>query len=246
MHQEEQQLRVDPAVLRLGAVCVILGGIAVFGFRLAHGDLPAARPEAALRFITAHPAYAGVHLGAIGGVLVWGGGLITLSGTLGHRFARVLGRLGAASVLVGAAIFIVDFSIDGVAGQALAKAWAAAPPPGRADLVRAADTAFTMLRGTSLTSVAILWGLPLVLFGQAVLLEGYPSWLGWTGLAVGAATIVGATTLALQPDLFPGVLLYGLLVSVVQLWSLTLGTLMWRRAGAASGSGSTPQPSRET
>jgi hypothetical protein len=41
-------------------------------------------------------------------------------------------------------------------------------------------------------------------------------------------------------------LLYGLLVSVVQLWSLTLGTLMWRRAGAASGSGSTPQPSHET
>jgi len=241
MHQEEQQLGVDPAALRLGAVCVILGGIAVFGFRLAHGDLPAARPEAALRFITNHPAYAGVHLGAIGGVLVWGGGLVTLSGTLRHRFARVLGRLGAASVLVGAAMFIVDFSIDGVAGQALAKAWAAARPLGRADLVRAADTAFTMLRGTSLTSVAILWGLPLVLFGRAVLFEGYPSWLGWTGLAVGAATIVGATTLALQPDLFPGVLLYGLLVSVVQLWSLTLGTLMWRRAGAASGSMALPR-----
>jgi hypothetical protein len=153
----------------------------------------------------------------------------------------VLGGLGAASVLVGAAIFIVDFSIDGVAGQALAKAWAAAPPPGRADLVRAADTAFTMLRGTSLTSVAILWGLPLVLFGRAVLLEGYPFWLGWTGLAVGAATIVGATTLALQSDLFPGVLLYGLLVSVVQLWSLALGTLMWRRAGAALGSMALPR-----
>jgi hypothetical protein len=241
MREEEQRLGVDPAALRLGAVCVVVGGVAVFGFRLAHGDLPAARPEAALRFIIAHPAYAGVHLGAIGGVLVWAGGLIALSGTIRHRFARVVGRMGAASVLVGAAVFIVDFSIDGVAGQALAKAWAAAPPSGQAELVRAADSVFTMLRGTSLISVGVLWGLPLVLFGRAVLLEGYPSWLGWAGLAVGAATVIGATTLVLQPSLFPGVLLYGLLVSVVQLWSVALGNLMWRRAGAASGSTALPR-----
>ena len=34
----------------------------------------------------------------------------------------LLGRLTAASVLVGAAVSTVDFSIDGVAGQALAAA----------------------------------------------------------------------------------------------------------------------------
>lgn len=82
-------------------------------------------------------------------------------------------------MLVGAAVFVVDFSIDGFAGQALADAWAAASPSGRADLVRAAGTVFTALGGTSLTSIAVLWGLPLVLFGRAVALEGYPSWLGW-------------------------------------------------------------------
>jgi hypothetical protein len=244
MRNEDQELRVAPAALRLGAVCVMVGSVAVFGFRLAHGDLPAAVPQAALRFIAARPAYAGVHLGTIVGVLVWGAGLITLWGTLGHPLARVLGRLGAASVLVGAAIFIVDFSIDGAGGQALAKAWAAAPPAGQADFVRAADTVFTILRGTSLTSAGILWGLPLVLFGRALLLQGYPAWLGWTGLAVGAATVVAATILFLGPDLFPGVLLYGLLISVVQLWSLGLGSMMWRRASAASGS--TTQPRHRT
>jgi hypothetical protein len=238
MHQEAQQLKAHRAALRIGGACVVVGSLAVFGFRLAHGDAPAADPDAQLRFITAHPAYAGVHLGTILGVLAWAAGFVALAGTLRHPLAGLLGRLGAASVLVGAAVFVVDFTIDGVAGQDLARAWAAAPPAAQADLVLAARTAGTMLRGTSLTSIAILWGVPLLLFGRAVALEGYPAWLGWTGSAAGAATVLGATALLLQPDLFPGVLVYGLLASVVvQLWSIVLGVAMWRRAGRSTARG---------
>ncbi|MDQ4059165.1 MAG: hypothetical protein M3124_08595 [Actinomycetota bacterium] len=235
MRQEEQQPAVDRAALKHGGVSAIVGSLAFFGFRRAHGDLPAADAHAALRFITEHPLYAGVHLGAILGVLAWVGGLIALAGTLRHGFARVLGRLGAVSVLVGAAVFIVEHSVDGVAGQDLAEAWGAAPSADQADLELAAQTVFTMLRGISLTATAIIWGVALVLFGRAVTLEGYPAWLGKTGSAIGATTILGATALIFQPNLFPGVLLYGLLVSVVaQLWSLVLGLLMWRRAGGSS------------
>jgi hypothetical protein len=220
--------------LRFGAICLIVGSLVVAGFRLAHGDIPAADPEAALRFIAAHPAYAGIHLGTILGVLVWVGGVIAIWSTLASPLGRLLGRLGGASVLVGAAIFIVDFTIDGVAGQDLAMAWAAATPAAQADLVRAAHTALTMLRGPSLVAIVLLWGLPLLLFGSAVLLEGYPAWLGWSGLAVGAVTILAALMLLLQPDVFPGVLVYGLLASiVVPLWSVGLGLGMWRRAGAS-------------
>jgi hypothetical protein len=237
MSQENEQHTAYPAALRLGGACVIVGSFAVSGFRLAHGDLPAADAEAALRFITEHRMYAGVHLGTILGVLAWVSGFIALSGTLRYGFARVLGRLGAASMLVGAAIFIVEHSIDGVAGQDLAKAWASATPAAQADLVLAAQTAFTMLRGPSMTAIIALWGLPLMLFGLALRSEPYPAWLAWTGVAVGAVTIVAATALFLQSDLFPGALLYGLMVSiVVQSWSLVVGILMWRRgvAGAAT------------
>jgi hypothetical protein len=52
---------------------------------------------------------------------------------------------------------------------------------------------------------------------------------------VGSETILGATALLLQPDRFPGVVVYGLLASVLApLWSLVLGLVMWRRAGTAS------------
>jgi hypothetical protein len=224
------------AALKLGAVCAVLGGLAIAGFRLLHGDLPAADAPAALAFITRHPFYAGIHIGTILGVLVWAGGIVALSGTLTSGQAGILGRVGTASVLVGGAVFIVDFSIDGVAGQDLATAWQAAPPAERPELELAARTAFTILRGTSLTSILILWGIPLLLLGRALLLEAYPAWLSWTGMAIGAVIIPAALALLLREDLFPGVLLYGLLISIlVPLWSLALGLAMWRRATATHG-----------
>jgi hypothetical protein len=236
MRQDTPQATIHRAALKLGAGCAIVGGLAIAAFRLSHGDLPAADAPAALRFITRHPFYAGIHIGTVLGVLVWAGGIIALSATLTHGLASLLGRMGAASVLVGAAVFIVDFSIDGVAGQDLARAWAAATPADRPDLELAAQTAFTILRGTSLTSILILWGVPLMLFGRAMLLEAYPAWLGWTGLATGAVTILAALALLLREGLFPGVLLYGLLISiVVPAWSLALGATMWRRASVRPG-----------
>jgi hypothetical protein len=218
------------AALKLGASCAVAGGLGI-AVRLGHGDLPAADAPAALAFISRHPFYAGIHIGAILGVLAWAGAIIALAATLTNGPGRVLGRLGAASVLVGAAVFIVDFSIDGVAGQDLARAWAAATPAARADLELAAQTAFTILRGTSLTSILILWGLPLLLLGQALLLEAYPAWLGRSALGIGALIVLAALALLGRQDLFPGVLLYGLLISIiVPLWSIALGIAMWRRA----------------
>ncbi|HEY7067614.1 MAG TPA: hypothetical protein VII06_39520 [Chloroflexota bacterium] len=236
MLQERQQRTADAAALKLGGIGLAIGSVVVLGCRMAHGDTPAADPQATLRFISDRPYYASIHLGTILGVLVWVGGIVALAGTLEHRFARLLGRWGGASVLVGAAIFSLGFAIDGVAGQDLATAWAAAPPAAQPDLVLATHIADTMLRGPSLVAIVILWGVPLLLFGPAVMLEGYPRWLGWTGLAVGALTVLGATALLLQPDLFPGVLVYGVVASIlVQLWSFALGIAVWRRAGAASG-----------
>src|SRR5215211_7350856 len=99
-------------VLRSGAICVVIGSLAVFAFLLAHGDPPAATPEAHLQFVTDHPAYAGVHLGAILSVLVWVSVIIVLAGTFIHSLVRLRGRWGTASVLIGAAIFGVDLTID--------------------------------------------------------------------------------------------------------------------------------------
>jgi hypothetical protein len=215
---------------RTASVCLILGAIAVALFRTLHGDLPASDAAAALRFIAARPYYASIHLGTIIGVLIWAGGLVILATTFRQGAAATIARLGVASALVGTAIFSVDFSIDGFGGQSLAAQWAAASPSGQIEAERAAATVFGALHGTSLVAIAILWGLPTLLFALAVVRAGYPRWLGWSGLAVGAITCLVDVLIFLQPDLMPGVVLYGILVLLVQAWNLALGAVIWLRA----------------
>jgi hypothetical protein len=209
---------------RAAGACLVVGAVIFGGFRILHGDLPANDPQAALEFIQHRPIYELVHLSTIAGLLVLVGGFVMLAGRLTR--ATDLARLATTSAQIGAAVFIVDFTIDGVTGHDLAEAYAAAPRP---ELVQAAGTAFAMLRGTSLTSLVILLGLPLVLFGVALVRQGYPAWLGWSGVVLGAGTTLAATLLLFDADLFDGVVLYGLLASIlVPLWIVVLGVTAWR------------------
>jgi hypothetical protein len=80
----------------------------------------------------------------------------------------------------------------------------------------------------------LLHGVPLLLLGIAMVLDQYPSWLGWTGLVIGGITMLAAVGLFLIPSLFPGFLLYGVLGSVIaQLWLVATGIVMLRCARAA-------------
>ena len=79
--------------------------------------------------------------------------------------------------------------------------------------------------------MALLIGLPLLLFGLALVTDAYPSWLGWTGTVIGAAIVISATSLYVVPDVIPGALLYGVLASMIaQVWMVVLGVVMLRRA----------------
>ncbi|MGW6501435.1 hypothetical protein [Nonomuraea angiospora] len=161
--------------------------------------------------------------------------MVPLLTTRTHDKLVVRGRLARAAALIGAAVFITDFTIDGVTGQDLAHAYASAAPADQPQLEHVAQTAFAMLRGTSLVSIAILWAVPLMLLSPALRRDGYPSWLTWAGLLAGALSFTAAVALLFQPELFPGVLLYGLLASIVMpLWSVALGLTMWRHARVAS------------
>ena len=236
------QLTREQLLVRIGAVGVILGSVAVFAFRGLHGDLPTDEGgAAALEHVLEHLNYALVHLGANLGVLLWAVGLSALSSSLTHRVAWAIGRLGAASALVGAAIYIVDFSIDGFALRNLADMWAAASPAERADLEFATVLATTILGGVSLSSIIILWGVTPVLYGVAVAREGYPSWLGWAGVMVGAAVFASGIGQFLWPGFVLGLVVYAGLPLVVQLWSLALGIAMWRGAGTVAAADASQQ-----
>jgi hypothetical protein len=229
--------------LRIGAVCVIVGSVLVLVVRtVLHGDLPTDSGRAALAFVASRPIYPLVHLGDWLGVLIWACGLVALSGSLTHPGAWAIGRLGAASVLVGAAVHIAEFSIDGYALPTLAETWVAAPPSQRAELEFGARLALVIIGGPSTSALVILWGSTLILYGLAVKLEGYSSmWLGWAGIVFGAVIFAFGTVQFLEPnDIYPGALFYGGGTVVSQIWTLILGVAMWRRGAVQETTAKTP------
>jgi hypothetical protein len=233
-------LTEDPATaaldLKVGGVCAIVGAAVFLTVRLLHGDTPAADADAALAFVAVRPGYAAVHILALFAAAVTLAGLLALAGSLRRPAAWLLGRAGAASAVVGLAIFGAESTSEGLALPELAAAAARAAPGDRAELVRAARSVAAATHGPSLAAMALLVGLPLLLFGVALVLDAYPSWLGWVGAAVGAATLLTATGLYLAPDLVPGALLYGVLASVLaQLWLAGTGAAMLRRAAHPPG-----------
>src|SRR5206468_5974377 len=121
------------------------------------------------------------------GVLIWTSGLVALSASLTDRTAWAIGRSGAVSVLLGAAVHITEFSIDGYALPTLANTWATAAPADRASLEYGARLVLVAIGGPSTSALVILWGSTLVLFGLAVRDEGYSTVFGWTGVVFGAA-----------------------------------------------------------
>lgn len=76
---EESQLTREQAFLRISAVCLVVGSVAVVAFRTAHGDLPTETGGAALRYVAARPIYPLVHLSDTLGFLIFAGGLFVLS-----------------------------------------------------------------------------------------------------------------------------------------------------------------------
>jgi hypothetical protein len=229
--REESQITREQLVLRVGAVCVVVGSVLIMVFRTLHGDLPADKGgAAALSYVASYPMYPFAHLGDVLGFLVFTGGLVALSDSLTHPGAWVVGRLGMASVLVGATVHITEFSIDGYALTTLAQKWAVASPVERPNLEFGADLALTILGGPAALSLSIVWGSTLALYGLAVKKQSYSIWLGWMGIVLGSVLFVMGITQYLKPNIFPGVLLYGGGMFAAHLWAIVLAIAMWRRA----------------
>jgi hypothetical protein len=232
--REASQLTREQIVLRIGAVCVVVGSMLVVVFRTLHGDLPTDTGAAALSYVASYPIYPLVHLVDVFGFLIFAGGLVALSGSLMHPSAWAIGLLAMTSVLVGAAVHIVDFSIDGFGVPMLARAWAVASPSERPNLELGARLVLAVIGGPSVIALTFVWGSTLALYGLAVKKEGYSSWLGWAGVILGAAIFVMGTIFYLKPNIYPGVLLYGGGTWVAHLWAIVLGIAMWRRAGTVA------------
>jgi hypothetical protein len=136
--ERQTHLTRQQTFLRIGAVCAILGAVVSVAAGIGFGNITnELGTEAVLRYLASRPAWywPTVHLGFIFGALLWVAALAALASSLTCGAGWALGRWGAASVIVGAAIHVVDSSINGFGLTALAHAWAAAPVSEQANLL---------------------------------------------------------------------------------------------------------------
>jgi hypothetical protein len=223
---------------KIGAAALTIGSVAVGVFGVAHGVLPEGSGRAVLAYVTDHPHYAGVHFGSIVGVILWTMGVSVLPSVLGRPAASLLAQLGVVGAVVGAAVFVIQFSIDGFGHHTIARRWADAPPAEQESLERIVERLEVLLLGPAFAWTALLWGLPVVLFGLAVALgERFPSWLGWLGVLFGVAVFAVATMRFLQFSVLPDGLVFAASTLGAALWGAALGSVMWLRAPALASSG---------
>jgi hypothetical protein len=216
---------------RIAALCLILGSVLVLIFRGLHGDLPARDAHAAMQFISSHSFYKGVHLGDIIGVMITVIGFVSFSSTFMNRNAKIIGWLSVAIIVLGAAVHIVEFSIDGHAGETLAHSWKNASLTEQSEIEHSAGTVFIALHGPALVSISMLWALSVVLLAWAIRHDNYPSWLSWAGWFVGSLTFVLCIMQYLIQDFIPGFIIFGLLVFLLQFWNISLSIIVLRRIG---------------
>jgi hypothetical protein len=223
---------------KVGAAALTIGGVAVGVFGVVHGVLPEGSGRAVLAYVADHPHYAGVHFGSIVGVILWTMGVSVLPSVLGRPAASLLAQLGVVCAVVGAAVFVIQFSVDGFGHHAMAGRWADASPAEQESLERIVERLEVLLLGPAFAWTALLWGLPVVLFGLAVALgERFPSWLGWLGVLFGVAVFAVATMRFLQFSVLPDGLMFAASTLGAALWGAALGSVMWLRAPALASSG---------
>lgn len=137
--------------------------------------------------------------------------------------------------MIGVAVFIVDYSIDGYSLKIIADDWAVRSGSAAEAKLLVADAVLGVLRGTVLSSLTWLFGLPFLVLGLAIVQDAaYSRWFGWIPAVTGGGTMLAG--MVIYARLFPErfnepVFLVGIFLSFGSfVWLGVSGVLMWRRA----------------
>src|ERR687885_62073 len=180
----------ERAILRIGAVALVVGLIAAVVFEALHParEDPNNNPRVFAEY-AADGDWTTVHLGALAGALLIIGGLVALCASLGlgSALSAAWARLATAAAVASAAAYGVLQVVDGVALKRAVDAWAAAPSGEKSGAFTAAQTVRWTEYGLNALTFSLI-GLTLVVTGVALLLgDRFPRWLGAWAVAAGLA-----------------------------------------------------------
>ena len=221
----------ERAILRIGAVSLGIGLIAVLVFEALHParEDPNNNPLVFAEY-AADRDWTSVHLGALAGALLLIGGLVALCGALvrGSAMSAAWARLATAAAVAAAAAYGVLQVVDGVALKRAVDAWAVAPTGEKSAAFTAAETVRWTEYGLNGLTFSLV-GLAVVLTGVALMLGSrFPRWLGAWAVAAGLA--YGVKGLGVAYDGFAATPAGLVALVLFGTWTIAMSVLMWRRS----------------
>ncbi|MDQ6710110.1 MAG: hypothetical protein M3Z11_06090 [Candidatus Dormibacteraeota bacterium] len=220
---------ITPLLLVMGAVIGLVGNA-------LHPHIVNASTESKLRAVADSAMWVGIHAAILVAVLLVIGGLIGFSAALADGPAAPLARLGAVAAVLGGALVSVSTSIDGFAMRPMAVAWASAPAPQAADIVRVARGVDQAGFGIWSIGMLVFFGAAFICLGLAANASGrFGALFGWAAVAGGVMSGAAALLqLANTGETAAAEILFLVGSIVITLWSLVLGLLLWRRTSSVA------------
>lgn len=172
------------------------------------------------------------HLTQLGGVIFMVVALLFLTQELECAGGSGWSRIAAGGAIASLGVGAVLQAVDGIALKAMVDAWATAPTAHKEVAFQAALAVRQIEIG--LASMGnLLFGLTVICYGMALLVDHtYPKWIGGLAVVGGVATTIAGVIMAYSGFSGPAMAISMPASSILLVWMLSLGVLMWRRGGS--------------
>lgn len=221
---------------RIGAACAIAGSVLLFVGTYLHPMK--ADPDDVVAAFTEYAAdrlWIASHLTQLAGVTLTVAALLFLAQQLETANGRGWSRLAAGGAIASLAVATALQAVDGIALKAVVDNWAMAPVTQKEIAFHAAFALRQVEVGLAST-LSLLFGLTVTVYGVALLHDrAYPKWVAGFAIVAGVPTSIAGVMIAYTEFSGLAMAINMLTSSLLLLWILTLGVLMWRRGGIPKG-----------
>jgi hypothetical protein len=220
---------------RIGALCAIVGSLLNLIANLFHPkELIAYDSAAHLRTIATDQSWALDHFVfmVVAAITLWG--LLALADSLMHTPGAFLASLSTHVTIIGTALMITFFVVDGYGMQAAAAVWLSAPSTEAAAALYAAILMSKL--GIGFGSAYFFWylGLLPLLYGMAMIQSGiFPRFISLTAMLGGVLGVMAGAGFYLFGFSVAALLGFIGAQAIISLWVFCAGIVLYLRSGSA-------------
>jgi hypothetical protein len=226
---------VSHSEAKMGAACAIAGSVLLLVGTYLHPM--SAEPNDAVAAFTEYAAdrlWVASHLTQLAGVALIVAALLLVAQQLEARSSKALSRIAGAGAIASLAIATALQAVDGIALKVLVDDWAVAPSS-RKEVVFYAAFAVRQVEIGIASMLSLSLGLTVTVYGIALFVDNtYLKWLGGLAIVGGVPTAASGIVMAYTGFSELAMAINMPASSILLVWMVTLGVLMWRQGGVPS------------